>query len=131
MSDILDIRTGKNMGGTNASHISEEHLKDVISAANQANSGRKTIKLTDYKTEVCPNCGGKLFTTAFMIKDIPGSEFGELTTETYPTPITQMPVMVCVRCGEIAKSIKDDKEAYAKLQQLLDGPKDPEDTTEL
>jgi hypothetical protein len=88
MSDILDIRTGKNMGGANASHISEEHLKDVISAANQANSGRKTIKLTDYKTEVCPNCGGKLFTTAFMIKDIRGSEFGELTTETYPTPIT-------------------------------------------
>ena len=39
--------------------------------------------------------------------------------------------MVCVRCGEIAKSIKDDKEAYTKLQQLLDGPKDPEDTTEV
>lgn len=80
---------------------------------------KKTLHLTDYESEVCPKCGSKLFTTAIVIKDIPGVAVGRIESKTVPMPIDNFPVYVCAKCGELAPAMHSDPELNKMVKKLL------------
>ena len=110
MSEIIDLKTGKASG----SGIGPDVQKELIDAANS----RKTFYASKYENYKC-ECGSELFTTATVIKKVPGVDLGELTNDEQPFPIMQIPVWVCAKCGEIAPFIKNDEEAMKVINKLM------------
>lgn len=111
MAGIIDPRTGEMIG------TSQD--KDVINNLNQP----KSVKLTDYPSEVCPKCGSKIFTVGYVIKDIPGVEVGMLDKKTVPMPVERFPIFVCAKCGELAPMMDEDDEMKDALKKLLETDK--------
>lgn len=102
----------------------QEHIGNVINSL----GNKKTLHLTDYESEVCPNCGSKLFTTALVIKDIPGIAVGRLESKTVPMPIENFPVYVCAKCGELAPAMYSDPELNKLVNKLLGETDDKKET---
>lgn len=111
MSEILDIKTGKPSSG---SSIDPDVQKSIIDSANT----RKTFYAGKYENYKC-ECGCELFTTATVIKKVPGIDLGEITAEDQPFPLMQIPIWVCAKCGEIAPFIKNDEESMKLINKLL------------
>lgn len=58
-------------------------------------NGLGKIKLDDFESIKCPNCGKDLFEEAIRVKKVPGTIVGA-AGQTVPAP---MPVYVCKSCG--------------------------------
>lgn len=82
------------------------------------------IKLSDYPNEKCPKCGCELFTTAVVIKDIPGIAMGLIGSETIAYPVEQYPILVCAKCGEIAPGMLRDEKYKMVIDKLLGNDND-------
>lgn len=112
MAEILDLTGGKAVPS-----------KEELDMLNQMGNSHKVLTASDYPSEVCPKCGSKLFTTAFVIKDIPGIAVGALSQEAMPMPLEQYSVLVCAKCGELAPAMTRDEEARKMVEKLLDDNK--------
>lgn len=89
---------------------------------NPLSMNRKPINPLKYPCETCPSCGGKLWTAAFAIKNIPAVDLGEISNKDVHVPFEQVPVFVCAKCGEIAPFIKSDEKAMEMINKILSDP---------
>ena len=80
----------------------------------KGNIGGPTVNPLDYETKRCSKCGGILFKTYTILKEIPGMVIGQGAKSTL-VPIN---VFVCEKCGKIldsdVKMFKLDKDLEPK-----------------
>lgn len=103
--------------------------QELIRQTVQNAGNKKTLHLLNYESEVCPECGSKLFTTAFVIKNIPGYEFGRIESKTLPMPIENFPVYVCAKCGALSPTMLSDPELKKVVYKVLEIEEETEEET--
>lgn len=69
--------------------------------------------IIDCPNVVCPECGGKLFERAIVLKKVPGLLLGQASA----SAVVPVPVLVCRKCGALSPDIMDDPE----FKNILDG----------
>lgn len=104
---IVDINNNNNSNMSNMSNMSNAAPGPSINPSN-------------YPSVKCPKCGGCLWTTSYIVKDIPGIILGDATRKIIQVPLKEFPVITCSNCGELAPFIKDDKEFMKVYDDLVD-----------
>ena len=100
-----------------------EDFGKIIDAANtNKNFQMPQVDPTEYPSLCCDKCGNVAFTTAMIIKKIPGVLLGS------PNKTQLMPdqILVCSKCGTI---LKKDREYYKLTDDghdTVEEKKDPE-----
>lgn len=80
----------------------------------KGNIGGPTVNPLDYETKRCSQCGGILFKTCAVLKEIPGMAIGQGAK----SALVPVNVFVCEKCGKIldsdVKMFKLDKDLETK-----------------
>ena len=102
--------------------MNEDFNKIIDSANANKNFNLPQIDPTEYPSLCCDKCGNVAFTTAMIIKKIPGVMLGS------PNKTQLMPdqILVCAKCGTI---LKKDREYYKLTddgKDTIEEKKDPE-----
>lgn len=97
--------------------MTEDFNKLIDSANANKNFAMPQIDPTEYESLCCDKCGNVAFTTAMIIKKIPGVLLGS------PNKTQLMPdqILVCSKCGTI---LKKDREYYKLTDDGKDTVKD-------
>lgn len=93
--------------------MTEDFNKLIDSANANKNFAMPQIDPTEYPSLCCDKCGNVAFTTAIIIKKIPGVLLGSSNK----TQLMPDQILVCSKCGAI---LKKDREYY----KLTDDGKD-------